>query len=112
MQSLVSRKKKSFIGLPAPLGYVPGLGRGYLSIFALRVMTYPTHSNMFSKKLANVAQALVSVKKVNHSTQKFSRDVQQSRIKLDFFKMAYFPKTFIPNIITSIVLHPCNVDTH
>ncbi|KAK3087474.1 hypothetical protein FSP39_006402 [Pinctada imbricata] len=28
VQSLVSRKKKSFIGLPAPLGYVPGLGRG------------------------------------------------------------------------------------
>ncbi|XP_050416924.1 pre-mRNA-processing factor 6, partial [Patella vulgata] len=28
VQSLVSKKKKSFIGLPAPLGYVPGLGRG------------------------------------------------------------------------------------
>lgn len=28
VQSLVDRKKKSFIGLPAPLGYVPGLGRG------------------------------------------------------------------------------------
>lgn len=28
VQSLVSKKKKTFIGLPAPLGYVPGLGRG------------------------------------------------------------------------------------
>uniref|UniRef100_K1P8T2 Pre-mRNA-processing factor 6 n=1 Tax=Magallana gigas TaxID=29159 RepID=K1P8T2_MAGGI len=28
VQSLVSAKKKTFIGLPAPLGYVPGLGRG------------------------------------------------------------------------------------
>ncbi|PVD31927.1 hypothetical protein C0Q70_07353 [Pomacea canaliculata] len=28
VQSLVSRRKKTFIGLPAPLGYVPGLGRG------------------------------------------------------------------------------------
>ena len=28
VQSLVSRKKKTFIGHPAPLGYVPGLGRG------------------------------------------------------------------------------------
>jgi pre-mRNA-processing factor 6 len=28
VQSLVDKKKKNFIGLPAPLGYVPGLGRG------------------------------------------------------------------------------------
>lgn len=28
VQSLVDRKKKTFIGLSAPLGYVPGLGRG------------------------------------------------------------------------------------
>ncbi|KAK2165169.1 hypothetical protein LSH36_54g10005 [Paralvinella palmiformis] len=28
VQALVNKKKKSFIGLPAPLGYVPGLGRG------------------------------------------------------------------------------------
>lgn len=28
VQSLVDKKKKTFIGLPAPLGYVPGLGRG------------------------------------------------------------------------------------
>ena len=28
VQSLVNKRKKSFIGLPAPLGYVPGLGRG------------------------------------------------------------------------------------
>ena len=28
MSSLISKKKKSFLGLPAPLGYVPGLGRG------------------------------------------------------------------------------------
>jgi len=28
VQALVSKKKKSFIGLPSPLGYVPGLGRG------------------------------------------------------------------------------------
>ncbi|XP_064597243.1 pre-mRNA-processing factor 6-like [Liolophura sinensis] len=27
-QSLINKKKKSFLGLPAPLGYVPGLGRG------------------------------------------------------------------------------------
>ena len=26
--ALVNKKKKTFIGLPAPLGYVPGLGRG------------------------------------------------------------------------------------
>ncbi|KAK2559799.1 Pre-mRNA-processing factor 6 [Acropora cervicornis] len=26
--ALLNRKKKSFIGVPAPLGYVPGLGRG------------------------------------------------------------------------------------
>ena len=26
--SLLNKKKKSFIGVPAPLGYVPGLGRG------------------------------------------------------------------------------------
>ncbi|XP_013383916.1 pre-mRNA-processing factor 6 isoform X3 [Lingula anatina] len=26
--AMVNKKKKSFIGLPAPLGYVPGLGRG------------------------------------------------------------------------------------
>jgi len=30
VQSLVDKKKRSFIGLPAPLGYVPGLGRGYV----------------------------------------------------------------------------------
>lgn len=29
-QSFVSKKKKAFIGLGAPLGYVPGLGRGYV----------------------------------------------------------------------------------
>jgi pre-mRNA-processing factor 6 len=28
VQSLVDKKKKNFIGIPAPLGYVPGLGRG------------------------------------------------------------------------------------
>ncbi|XP_070209587.1 pre-mRNA-processing factor 6-like [Littorina saxatilis] len=28
VQGLISKKKKTFIGLPAPLGYVPGLGRG------------------------------------------------------------------------------------
>jgi pre-mRNA-processing factor 6 len=28
VQSMVSKRKKEFIGLPAPLGYVPGLGRG------------------------------------------------------------------------------------
>ena len=28
MSSLVSKKKKAFMGMPAPLGYVPGLGRG------------------------------------------------------------------------------------
>ncbi|CAH1772919.1 unnamed protein product [Owenia fusiformis] len=28
VQSLVNKKKKDFIGLPSPLGYVPGLGRG------------------------------------------------------------------------------------
>lgn len=28
MSGLVSKKKKAFIGMPAPLGYVPGLGRG------------------------------------------------------------------------------------
>lgn len=28
MSGLISKKKKAFIGLPAPLGYVPGLGRG------------------------------------------------------------------------------------
>lgn len=28
VQSFVSKRKKHFIGLPAPLGYVPGLGRG------------------------------------------------------------------------------------
>jgi len=28
VQALVDKKKKTFIGLPAPLGYVPGLGRG------------------------------------------------------------------------------------
>ncbi|ELU10841.1 hypothetical protein CAPTEDRAFT_223651 [Capitella teleta] len=28
IQSMVNKKKKTFIGLPAPLGYVPGLGRG------------------------------------------------------------------------------------
>merc|ERR1712098_444333 len=26
--ALVNKRKKTFIGLPAPLGYVPGLGRG------------------------------------------------------------------------------------
>ncbi len=26
--ALVSKKKKNFIGLPAPLGYVAGAGRG------------------------------------------------------------------------------------
>ncbi|XP_059158001.1 pre-mRNA-processing factor 6-like [Physella acuta] len=28
VQSFVNKRKKTFIGLPAPLGYVPGLGRG------------------------------------------------------------------------------------
>ncbi len=28
MSSLVSKKKKAFMGMPAPVGYVPGLGRG------------------------------------------------------------------------------------
>lgn len=28
MASLINKKKKHFIGMPAPLGYVPGLGRG------------------------------------------------------------------------------------
>ena len=28
MSSLISKKKKAFLGMPAPLGYVPGLGRG------------------------------------------------------------------------------------
>lgn len=28
MSGLVSKKKRAFIGMPAPLGYVPGLGRG------------------------------------------------------------------------------------
>lgn len=43
VQSLVSKKKKSFIGLPAPLGYVPGLGRGlvnviYMELFYIHVL--------------------------------------------------------------------------
>ncbi|GFO28914.1 pre-mRNA-processing factor 6, partial [Plakobranchus ocellatus] len=28
VQSFVNKRKKTFLGLPAPLGYVPGLGRG------------------------------------------------------------------------------------
>lgn len=28
--ALVSQKKKHFIGVPAPLGYVAGVGRGYV----------------------------------------------------------------------------------
>lgn len=28
--ALLNKKKKSFIGVPAPLGYVPGLGRGWV----------------------------------------------------------------------------------
>lgn len=44
VQSLVSRKKKSFIGLPAPLGYVPGLGRGLtISIF----LTFVQEKNFY-----------------------------------------------------------------
>lgn len=30
--ALVSQKKKHFIGVPAPLGYVAGVGRGYVKI--------------------------------------------------------------------------------
>lgn len=30
-QALVNRNKKHFLGIPAPLGYVAGVGRGYFS---------------------------------------------------------------------------------
>lgn len=38
--SLLNKKKKSFIGVPAPLGYVPGLGRGFVfeNNFWIRVL--------------------------------------------------------------------------
>lgn len=31
---LMGKKKKPFLGMPAPLGYVPGLGRGYVWIYS------------------------------------------------------------------------------
>ena len=35
MSSLVSKRKKAFMGIPAPLWYVPGLGRG-ATVFTTR----------------------------------------------------------------------------
>ena len=32
---LMGKKKKPFLGMPAPLGYVPGLGRGYVCLAML-----------------------------------------------------------------------------
>ncbi len=35
--ALLNKNKKNFIGMPAPLGYVAGVGRGYV---AVRVMVF------------------------------------------------------------------------
>ena len=36
-------KKKAFIGVPAPLGYVPGLGRGYVYVLYVLLVVFSYH---------------------------------------------------------------------
>ena len=40
VQALVHKKKRTFLGLPAPLGYVPGLGRGWINLVAIITLMY------------------------------------------------------------------------
>lgn len=38
--ALLNKNKKNFIGMPAPLGYVAGVGRGWERMIFFRVFTF------------------------------------------------------------------------